>query len=247
MTITKESVAKGRKAAQALVLNVMRDLEPGGKNAEMLEKLFSSMDDKKFLAWAKEFASDPKAYFQLQVIPYIDEPKMPEIKKAASRLNLPLEETIELRHLGIKTRTKVPVGYLFLKRHQQVISKKNQIVMGIGRRNQRTGQVIGDSKAARVSDMENFGLQTMNARSTLRELMGPRADDMRNKMRMYEDLSLHGVTSQADLASEPRDKTVLRTIDMMFLGAMIRTDLVSETMILPIAVERMGKKEKLNT
>ena len=47
--------------------------------------------------------------------------------------------------------------------------------MDITVRNQKTGQASGDSKIARLSDLESSALQAINADYSLKELLGPRA------------------------------------------------------------------------
>jgi hypothetical protein len=242
--MAKSKKTSGKRAEiEKLVVGTMERLG-GTKNKTRFEELFASMDDEAFGAWMTGFLANPKANFQLRVVPFQDEPKMDDIRAAAEMVGVKLEDYVTMPHTGTRTKTKVPVGWLTLKRHQQVISKKNNIVSGISKRNPRTGQVIGDSKAARISDMENFGLQTMGAMSTLSELMGPRADDMRGKLRMYGDLASLGVVSQVDLKPEPGDRMVLRTVDATFIGAMFKTDLIGESLVLPVAVERMRNRKR---
>jgi len=130
-----------------------------------------------------------------------------------------------------------------VKRHQQIVSKKNALSSGIRRRNQKTGQVIGEAKAARLTDMDNYALQTLGADSALSELLGPRADDMRAKAKMYEKIRSQGFVSQKDLRSGPRDKVTLNTLNVMMLGAGIQTDLVNSTLLLPITAEGEGRRE----
>jgi hypothetical protein len=125
-----------------------------------------------------------------------------------------------------------------VKRHQQIVSKKNSTASGIRSRNQRTGQVTGSDKAARESDMENYALQTIGATDTLKELLGPRADDMRAKAKMYEAISREGFVSRKDLPSDPAGKVALNTVDTMFMGCGLRTDLVRTGLLLPITLDR---------
>jgi DNA-directed RNA polymerase beta subunit len=99
-------------------------------------------------------------------------------------------------------------------------------------------QVTGDSKAARESDMENYSLQTIGAENALRELMGGRSDDIKAKSQMYEKISTEGFAMQKEIESDPSSKVTLNTVNVMFLGAGIQTDLVNKTSLLPITAEK---------
>jgi hypothetical protein len=137
MAIGKEK----RKRIEGLVLEVFKTLDRTGGNHERYKAFFASMDDKAFDLWCKRFLNDPEENFYLEVLPYKSEPHITDIKKAADILGVPLEERLTLRHQGgVKTPHPVPVGYLMLKRHQQIVSKKNQTAGGIKQRNQKTGQ-----------------------------------------------------------------------------------------------------------
>jgi hypothetical protein len=236
---------KKRKKIEDLILGLFKALDRKGKNPERYASFFKKMNDTDFEKWAKSFFTDEDENFFLDCIPYQTEPSMKDIEKAAAFLKLPLKETVSFNHLdGVKTKSPVPVGYLSIKRHQQIISKKNNLSSGIRRRNQKTGQVIGDSKAARLTDMDNYALQTINANAALSELLGPRADDMKAKNRMYEQIREFGFVSQESLKSNAQEKVTLNTLNVLMIGAGIQTDLVNKTLLLPITADTVNRQEK---
>ena len=139
---------------------------------------------------------------------------------------------------GITTSAEVPVGYVICKRHQQIVSKKNSLVDNINVRNAKTGQVTANSKAARESDMEVYSLKAYGADNILKEILGARSDNMRAKNEMYEKINNEGYVSLEDLSNNPEDKVTLNTINVMYLGAGIRTNLISKSLILPSTAAR---------
>jgi hypothetical protein len=86
--------------------------------------------------------------------------------------------------------------------------------------------------------MENYSLQTIGADAALKELMGARADDMKAKARTYEKIRQEGFVMQKEVTSSPREKVTVNTVNVVMLGAGIQTDLVNNTLILPITVEK---------
>jgi len=233
-----------RKKIETSVLETFRILDKTGRNAERYQAFFKSMSDAQFEKWVKSFLADKDENFFLECMPYDSEPSLEEIEKAAKYLKIPLKETVTFRHLnGVQSSEPVPVGYLNIKRHQQIVSKKTNLSHGIRERNQKTGQVTGSAKAARLTDMDNYALQTMGAEDALAEMMGPRSDDMRKKGQMYEQINLQGFVSDKDLKSTSRDKVTLNTVNSILLGAGIWTDLIGSTLVLPITADTARSQE----
>ena len=100
-------------------------------------------------------------------------------------------------------------------------------------------QVIQEDKAARTSDMDNYSLQTIGAKAALKEFLGARSDDMKAKNQMYSKINEEGFVMQSEIKSDPRGKVTLNTVNVLFLGAGIRTDLVNKSLMLPISVDEI--------
>ena len=62
----------------------------------------------------------------------------------------------------------------------------------------------------------------------LKELNGPRADDMVAKREMLSDISKQGFVKFDDLTYDVNNKAALNTVDTYFLGMGIKTDLVTK-------------------
>jgi GNAT superfamily N-acetyltransferase len=138
------SISSKRKKVEELILKTFSLIDPTGSNTKKQKDFFKSMNDKQFDTWFKDFAKNPKDNFYMELVPYKNEPTLKEIKDAADFLKVPLEEYVYFRHDGnkenpIRTRDKVPVGFLPIKRLQQILSKKNSFSLDINVRNAKTG------------------------------------------------------------------------------------------------------------
>ena len=92
--------------------------------------------------------------------------------------------------------------------------------------------------------MDVYSLQTINAKNTLKELMGARSDDMEAKNQLYSQLSMQGFSSLSEIESDPTNKVALKTVDMLYLCAGVKTDLITSDLSLPISGERREKHIK---
>ena len=221
-----------RKKIEEMIYGVFDRLDKTGTNTKKYKAIFSRMDDKAFNSYMKKFFADDSRNYYLEILPFEREPKLEHIKEAADYLKVPLEEYVYLPFSNpdgepLRTRYKVPVGYIHIKRLQQILSKKNSFSVNIENRNVKTGQVISDDKNARVSDIENFALVAIGADEALKEFMGPRADDMIMKQQMIKDIHRDGYVALNSLKSDIKDKQALNTLDVYFMGAGILTDLVT--------------------
>lgn len=109
--------------------------------------------------------------------------------------------------------------------------------MDITVRNQKTGQASGDSKIARLSDLESSALQAINADYSLKELLSARADSQDAKSEMYKNISMYGYVSQEDLPSDIKNKQTLNTVSQYLLGAGIENDLLFDYNALDILTD----------
>jgi hypothetical protein len=222
-----------RKQIEELFYGTMDRLDPTGANSKRYREMFGAMDAKEFSAFAERMAKDEDFGPYLSVMPWVNEPSIGDIKKAAAFLKVPLDEHVFFPHQStadgrpIRTNKPVPVGYLMMRRLQQVLKKKNTQSIDTRQRNPVTGQVTGDSKVARDSDSENYALTAIGADAVLRELHGPRADNVSAMNDLYRDLSVQGFARLGDLTNDVGKKTTLNAFDVYLLGAGLRSDLLS--------------------
>jgi hypothetical protein len=221
-----------RKEIEDYVLKFMSTLDVTGKNTERYQEFFKSLDsNKNFESWLKYFLNNDKEHFQVQALPF-EEPKISQIKKTADWMGVPLEEYMYYRHDDdkdnpVKTATPIPVGYIHIKRMQQILSKKNNYTFDADKRDAKTGQTIGESKVARLSDHETFALTTIGADNALKEFLSSRSDHEGNKLQMYKNITQDGYFKLSDLEDKVGQSTTLNTIDAYLTSAGVMTDLVT--------------------
>jgi hypothetical protein len=222
-----------RKSIEKLVLDVVRALDNSKMdNYKRYEALFKVMGDEEFETWANTMGHDLDDTIQMYQLPF-EEMKMTQIKKAADILSLPLEEYIYYRHNnpeGIRTKMKVPVGFIHIKRVQQLLAKKNKYALDNEKVGLKSGQVKDESKVTSVSDPETFALTAINAEAALQEFLGPRADNQSKKLQMYRQIARDGYSTLEDMTEDITQSTTVNTVNTYLLASGIRSDLVNTSL-----------------
>jgi len=235
-----------RKQIEDMVIKTFSILDKSDINTEKYKNFFKKFStNKEFYEWVREFL-DGDDNFYMEILPYDNEPELKDIKKAADYLGIPLEEYIIYNDEERQYTSKHPVsvGYLNLKRVQQILFKKNSYSLDISQRNLKTNQVTGDSKTARITDSENYALTTYGNDEALKEFFGARADDQVKKMQMFKDISTQGYVNLKDLSSDIEDRQTLNTTDVYFLGLGINTDLVTPGLALKRTLKERKNRNK---
>lgn len=223
-----------RKKIEKLVYDVFTALDPSGTNTERYQQLLGQMKDSEFDKFIKELLSNENNYLILDMADYERDLKMENVEAAAKVLNIPLYEYIVMPHINgdkenpVVSKFPVPVMYLHMKRMQQMLNKKNSTSIESSKRNMLTGQVTGEDKNSRSSDMENLNLVAINADNTLRELLGPRADDNVMKNEMLQQIALTGNVTLSNMTNDLENKTALNTLNVFLTGMGFRTDLITK-------------------
>ena len=232
-----------REEMETLIYNFFSAFDKTETNTKHYQDMFSKMSDTQFDKWFKDFFDNPKAYLVLNICDYENTIQLDDIEDAAKVLNIPLFETVYMPYVTmnkkktIATPIPVPVGYLNIKRTQQTISKKNGLSTSIDTRSALTAQVTGADKNGRESDLENTMLASLGMVNTMRELNGPRADDMSMKNQMLHDIALNGYVKLEDLDDNVENKTTLNTVNVFLLGMGLDSDLVTKGLMLPASLK----------
>lgn len=233
-----------RKKMEALIYKFFDAFDNSGKNTKKYKELFQPMTNTQFDNYFKAFFADENAYLILDICDYEYSITLEDIERASKVINVPLFENVYCPHLTmdrehvVVTKEPVPVGYLNIKRTQQTINKKNGISTNIDRRSTLTSQVTGADKNGRESDLENTMLVSMGLENTLRELNGPRSDDMVMKQQMLQDIATNGYVRLQDLDSDVTNKTTLNTVNVFLLGMGLNSDLVTTGLMLPSTLKK---------
>ena len=226
-----------RKKIEALVYKVFDQLDKTKANTKKYKDFFNKMTDKEFDTWAKKFLEGDDN-LQLEILPWKNEPSMDDIQGCAKSIGLPLEEYVYFRHEGDKStvtrsRSKCCVGYISVRRLQQILSKKNSYTTDISKRNSLTNTVTGASSVARNSDTENASLITLGSDHSIREMLGFRADDQNAKTLAYSQIAQNGFIRLKDLdqVEDLSSKATLNTLDVFLTGAGIKSSILGEDML----------------
>lgn len=212
--------------------------DKSGTNTKKYKSIFEPMSEQVFKNWFKGFFADENAYLILDIADYVHTVKMEDIERAAKVINIPLFEYVYLPFITMDknnvvcTKVKCAVGYAHIKRTQQTVAKKNGISTSADIRSAVTGQVTGADKNGRESDLENAMLVSMGMTNTLRELNGPRADDLVMKREMLANIARDGYLSLDDLTDDVSNKTTLNTVNTYLLGMSINSDLITKGLML---------------
>ena len=232
-----------REEMETLIYNFFSAFDKTETNTKHYQDMFSKMSDTQFDKWFKDFFDNPKAYLVLNICDYENTIQLDDIEDAAKVLDIPLFETVYMPYVTmnkkktIATPIPVPVGYLNIKRTQQTISKKNGLSTSIDTRSALTAQVTGADKNGRESDLEDTMLASLGMVNTMRELNGPRADDMSMKNQMLHDIALNGYVKLEDLDDDVENKTTLNTVNVFLLGMGLDSDLVTKGLMLPVSLK----------
>lgn len=228
-----------RQYIEKLIYDVFDAMDPSGSNTNKYKMIFQDMNDKDFEKFMKSFLSNNDEHFTLDIVEFEHGLDMNYCEKAAKILDIPLMEYVYMPHLTmdkknvIVSKEKCLVGYFNVKRTQQLLHKKNGISLANEKVSGMTGQVVDKDKNARDSDIEASLLVSLGADAILRELHGPRSDDMEMKKKMNQDIANKGYTMLEDNESNPINKTTLNTVNTYLIGMMLKSDLITDTYILP--------------
>jgi len=244
------TIKEKRKKIKDMVIGTMSRMDKSKINSEKWSKFFDSMSDTEFTKWITKFLKDDEENYYMELLPYKNEPLLTDLMDAGKFLNVPLDEYVYMPFDGnkedpVRTPTKCPVGYINMRRLQQMLSKKNSYGLDIDIRNQKTGQLTGEDKVARLTEPETYELTAFGAEDSMKELFGCRADDNVARTQLYQQIAQYGYCQLANVETEIKNKTTVNTIDVMLLGAGIKSDLVTPDLYLYRTME--GKKTRLST
>lgn len=236
---------KKREQVEILVYKVMDALDPSGTNSTHYKEMFSKMSDAQFTKFLK--TTFP---YRFHSKPFEIEPKMDQIYKAANVLGVPLTEKISLPYLYESPNGKPVwskeclVVYTNIKKMKQFITKKNAMSLDISDRDMRTGLLNGVDKNGKMSDREFESLVVNGNDLTIKEFSRFRADAMEQKSQAINMINLTGQVSLADLKSESDEVLSRNMLDVYFIGAHLKTNLITDTYELNATIKGKSRIER---
>ena len=234
-----------RKEIEQLIYDVFDAIDPSGTNTQKYRSHFEGMSDTEFEKFMKSFLKNDEEQFILDIVEFEHDLSMDKCEKAAKVLGIPLMEYVYMPWLTmdkenvVVSKEKCLVGYINVKRPQQMVHKKNGISISNTKISALTNQVVDHDKNARDSDIEASMLVALGANEILKELHGPRADDPVMKREMNQSIATKGYVSLEDLTNSPTNKVTLNTINTFLLSMGLKSDIVTDSYILPKTSEEL--------
>lgn len=243
-----------RKTITDFIIKLYDQLDPTGANTNKFKSQTEKLTDSQFIALFKSIVENPKKHLYLEIEAFKNEPDYERIEKAAFDIvgdeYCHLYDYIAMPHLSSDpnktfiTKNKIMNGYINLRRVQQLVNHKNHIPVTTGKRDPRTAQVTQESKAARISDVEQFALICQGNETVLKEMFGPRGGDPVMRDEMEHQIATTGSCNLEEMTDSKFNKTSLNTANVYFLSAGLETDLVTANGVLPRTVMDYDKKAK---
>jgi hypothetical protein len=220
-----------RNRFEAKIYSLMNDLDPSHYNEEVYKKYFSTLTDEQFKTFVYNLymKEDFNLFIEIGLLDKKNSPSLKKIKMIAEKRKVPLMEYVEFPFKRPDhpesppiSATKIPVIYSVVRPLQQMLDKKNNMSSSIDVINNLTGQVTGSSKASSISNMQTISLLTSNQTKIIKEMHGPRSDDMQAKLKMIEKIESEGDYDINDITIRPGDKQALETMRVMLVGSGFR-------------------------
>jgi hypothetical protein len=232
------TVPEKRKRIEETIYKTLLLMDPTGINANKYRKMFQTMNDLKFSQWIDAFLNDEKSNFRLDIEEFGDGSrtlKFENVEKAADFLKIKLFEYVYLPHVSsnpnrpIRTKQPVLVGWLNIKRTQQLASKKTGLALSDDNRDDMTGAAKGESKGGTTTGIENEVLAGVGGDIILSEISGARGDNVKEYDNMLSAIAENGSVKLSDIKTNTYDKPTLLAANMYFMAMGIKTDLISES------------------
>lgn len=227
-----------RKKIETLIDETMMLMDPTGVNSRKYKDMFQVMSDDEFGDWITKFLSDEKSNFRVDIEEFGDGSrslKFENVEKAAEHLGVKLFEYIYMPHLSsnhnrpVRSKQPVLVGYLNIKRVQQLATKKTGLTLSDNDRDEMTNSAKGESKGGTMTGIENELLAGVGADEILSEFIGARADNMAEYDNMLSSIAQTGSVRLSDIKTGVYDKPTLLQADLYFMAMGLKTDIVSES------------------
>lgn len=252
---SSSSNSSKRKEITDLIVKMFDALEKGGtKNSDKFLNQTKKMSDTQFIAYMTSLVNDPKKHLYFEIEAFENEPDYETVERVANEIvgeeYTKLYDYIAFPHLSddpdkpVYTIHKVFNGYINMRRVQQLVNNKNHIPTHISKRDPKTNQVVFESKAARVADVEQFALICHGTKNVLKEFFGPRGGDAVMRDEMSKQIATTGSAQLSDMHDSKLNKTSLNTANVYLLAAGIESDMVTKNGILPRTIMKQYQDAK---
>ena len=241
-----------RKEITNFLVKLDDTMDPTKRNSQSFIAKTKNLSDAQFIALFTSLVNDPKRHLYLELEAFESEPDYEMLEKAANDVvgdeYCHLYDYIAMPHLSddpdkpYYTKEKIFNGYINLRRVQQLVNNKNHIPTHVDKRDPKTGQVTLESKAARVTDTEQFALICQQNQNILKEMFGPRGGDPVMRDEMDHQISMSGRADMSEMHDNKLNKVALNTANVYLTAAGFETDMVTKNGILPRTIQNQYKK-----
>ena len=234
------------------IYELLDDMDPSGKNTTRMKDFLKPMSDKEFYKYMDEFFENPDKYFPVAYEPYNNPVTLNFIHDVAKKQNVPIYERVYRPY--VNGNIDDPPGTVHpmmvldvpVKRLKQMAESKNHTSTAANKRDPRTGQVTGEDRTARVTDVEAFSLLAQGAYNAAQEYYGPMADDTEAHYEMLRAIQRDGEVELSSLPNDPVNKVTLNTINTFMIGSGLESNFIDESgYLLPITLQ--GREDKIST
>ena len=236
-----------RKELEDYIYDLMTTMDPTGKNTERMRNFFKPMSDKEFLKFMDEFLDNPDKNFCVGYEPYNNPVTMNFIHEVAKKRGVPIYERVYRPYVNGDTEDPPGTPNLIMvldvpvKRLKQMAFNKNHASTAANKIDPRTGQVTGEDRTARVTDVETYSLIVQGQYNAAQEFFGPASDDTAAHYEMLRRILRDGEVELADLPNDPVNKVTLNTINALMIGSCLESNLITETgYMLPVTLKGKG-------
>ena len=241
-----------RKKIESLIYATFNAIDPSGSNTKIWKDKFKDMTDSQFSSFINQLKNENE-FIRYEYHDFgEDAPTLEHAIDASKVIGFDLWQYCYLPHITgnndmvMRTPTKCLVGWINLKAVQQFVEKKNGSSTSINVRDPKTGQVTSTDKNAGNSDMEACMILAMNdtdeESAIIKELHGFRSDDFIAKSEAYQSIQDKGYVSLDEITTDDNTgKMTLNLVNTYLLGCMIKSDMITDSYILPANI---GKKKK---
>jgi len=234
------------------IYELLDDMDPSGKNTERMRNFLKTMDDQKFYRYMDEFFNNDQKLFPVAYEAYENPVDMNFIHNVAKKHNVPIYERVYRPYLNGNVEdppgTVHPIMVLDVpvKRLKQMAQSKNHASTAGDKRDPKTGQVTGEDRTARVTDVEGFSLLSMGQYNAAQEFYGPMADDSEAYYEMLRRIQRDGEVELHDLPNNPESKVALNTVNAFMLGSgLVANWINNDGYVLPITLK--GQEDRSST
>jgi hypothetical protein len=218
-----------RAKAEAVILQHIESLCPDSPNTEFYKNYFSSLSDKAFGEYiAKLKAKTMKLHVTIpNGAPYALNVR--RVLDLCEGIGLQVRQRIWLTDPDTGVRYLSSIAYVIVdwavRRQAQVLEKKASIPLHNRSVDTLTGQATGDSKGAKISNMETVVLSSLGLETHLSEFMKARGGDKGMFNAMNESIIRQGAVSLASIEHLSTGVQAKDALHVMLTSAHLRTTL----------------------